>query len=252
MDHGFGGDAQTTTTTTTPTTPDTPPSPPTVAEVVERVLTQFDANDDDAITLDEVLALLDPDGTHATVAEQAKAAFAQVDGDGSGAIGSAELTTAVAALDTDGDGSLERGEKAADDSGIGVLLHGHGPHGPGGHGGPGGPRDAGGVAVATLVAHALARFDADDSGAVSLAELVAEFGEHGRTDAQAEADAAAVLALADTNADQSLGSDELTAAVAKADSDADGLVDWAEFVALPADYALLMGLPHGPHGDPQG
>ena len=72
MDHGFGGDAQTTTTTTTPTTPDTPPSPPTVAEVVERVLTQFDANDDDAITLDEVLALLDPDGTQATVAEQAK------------------------------------------------------------------------------------------------------------------------------------------------------------------------------------
>ncbi len=28
-------------------------------------------------------------------------------------------------------------------------------------------------------------------------------------------------------------------------ADADGLVQWAEMIALPADYLLLAGLPHG-------
>lgn len=31
-------------------------------------------------------------------------------------------------------------------------------------------------------------------------------------------------------------------------ADADGLVQWAEMIALPADYLLLTDLPHGPHG----
>lgn len=237
MGQGFGGGNGTDASA---------PTPPTVAEVVEHVLAHFDADDDGALTLEEVLAELDPDGTRSSVSDAAKAAFAQVDTDSSGALSTAELSTAVSALDADGDGSLERGEKAADDSSVGVLLHGHGPRGgPGGHGGPGGD---GGVAVSAAVEHALARFDADDSGSISLAELVAEFGEHGRSSTQADADAATVMALADANADQSISSDELTAAVSKADTDGDALVEWAEFVALPADYALLMGVPHGPHG----
>jgi len=45
-----------------------------------------------------------------------------------------------------------------------------------------------------------------------------------------------------------LGDRGASAAPIETYADADGLVQWAEMIALPADYLLLAGLPHGRHG----
>lgn len=223
------------------------PTPPTVADVVERVITRFDGDDDDSVTLEELLALLDPEGTHTTVGERATAAFTQLDADASGKVDRAELTTAVGALDSDGDGLVGRDERAGDDDAIGLLLHHPGPMHGGSHGGGPGPHGDGGATVDALVARILVHVDADDSGTIGLSELVAALDAHGHSTAQAESDAAALLVLLDTDSDQSIGRDELAAALVAADTDGDALVEWSEFVALPDDYVLLLGLPHDPH-----
>lgn len=209
-------------------------SAPTVADVVERVVGRFDGDGDDVVTLEELLAVLDPDGTRTTAAEKAAAARAAVDTDGSGGMSAAELTAAVTALDTDGDGRLEREDRSAgsDASALAVLLQGRGAH-------------AVAATPEALTDRVFVRFDADDSGAITLAELVTALDAQGRSTAEAEAEAAAVMALADSGGDQQLGRDEVLAVIAAADADADGLVQWAEFVALPDELTALVGVHHG-------
>lgn len=216
-----------------------PHTAPTVADVVERVVGRFDGDGDDLITLAEVLALLDPEGTRTTLAERATAAVAAADTDGNSTLTSAELTAAVAALDTDADGTLDRDDRISgsttDAPDVAVLLHAHGPRGGHGHGQP--------QPVATIVERVFVRIDGDDSGTISLAELVAHLGRRG--DADADARAAELLLALDSNQDQSIGSDELASAVAALDSDGSGSISAAEHqAAVDADLALV-GVLHG-------
>lgn len=217
------------------------PAAPTIGEVVERVVGRFDGDEDDVITLEELLAVLDPQGTRSTLAERAGAALELVDTDDSGGISVVELSAAVTALDTDGDGALERGEQGSGDNAatLAVLLRGHGP-GPGARGGQGS------ASVDALTDRVFTRFDADGNSVLTLAELVAVLDRHGRSTAEAEADASALLAKVDADADQRLTEAEVERVISAADTDADGLVEWAEFVALPDELVPLVGLvPHG-------
>lgn len=84
-----------------------PPQAPTVEQVVDVLVTRFDADDDGALTLAELLAVLDPASRHGKLAAAMQELVAAVDTSGDGTMSEAELTAAVATLDADGNGTLD-------------------------------------------------------------------------------------------------------------------------------------------------
>lgn len=236
-------------TTTTGARPE--PTPPTVDQAVDQVFTRLDGNANGQLTLAEILAVLDPQGTRTTVSTAATALVTALDVDRSGGLSKAEVKTLLAKLDSDADGLLERSDRSATNADAAafeqaaVLLHHGGGRGPG-HGD--GPRGAAAEPTVEAATTALwTRFDTDGNQSISLAELVAQLDPRGRhTDLQTKL--TALLPAADTNGDQALSRTELSAALTRADADADGTLERAELhpASGATDLVQLVGvLLHG-------
>lgn len=235
------------------------PTPPTIAETVDNVFSRYDANADGALTLAELLAVIDADGTHTEIADRAAATVTAVDTNGDKSLSKAEVTTLVTKLDTDGDGLLERSDRSATGADAtafeqaSVLLFARGLHGgpgDGGLGGPGGPRGDGiERTVIAAVDSLFTRYDADTSTTISLSELLAALDPKGtRTDLDAKV--TSLFTAVDTNGDAALSLAEITAVVAQFDTDGDGTIERGEHPAADAgDAVQLIGiLLHGAHG----
>lgn len=102
-----------------------------------------------------------------------------------------------------------------------------------------------GPTVEDAVARSLARFDANDDGAISSAEMLAVVDPNG-TRTTAAAKVTELFAAADANANGSLNGAEITAALAKLDTDGDGTLDRPATDATPPVAGLLLG--GGPRG----
>jgi Ca2+-binding EF-hand superfamily protein len=95
---------------------------------VDSLTDRFDANDNDALTLAELLAVLDPRGHRQKLEDRLTDLVAAVDTDDDGAMSEAELTAAVASLDANGNGRLDHGDHVPGPASpdeidlIGVLL----------------------------------------------------------------------------------------------------------------------------------
>ena len=99
-----------------------------IEDVVDSLTTRFDANDNGALTLTELLAVLDPGGHRQKLKDALTPLVAAVDANHDGAMSKAELTAAVSSLDANGNGRLDHGDHvpgpgSADEIDlIGVLL----------------------------------------------------------------------------------------------------------------------------------
>jgi Ca2+-binding EF-hand superfamily protein len=108
----------------------TPPAAPTIAQVVDGVFTHFDKDASTTISLAELLAVLDPKGTHTERDADLSALFKQIDTNTDSSLSVAEVTAAVTALDTDHSGTLTPADLVpgqmpdATVDLIGILLHG--------------------------------------------------------------------------------------------------------------------------------
>lgn len=115
-----------------PAPPDRPQPPgrqaPTVEQVVDALFTRFDGNRDAAITLTELLSVLDPQGHRKKLEAAMKDLVSAVDADRNGSMSRAEMLAAVATLDRNEDGKLDHDDHVPGppaDEGvdlIGVLL----------------------------------------------------------------------------------------------------------------------------------
>lgn len=229
------------------------PTPVALADAVAAIFTRFDGDASGSLTSAELLAVLDPKGTHAEVATKVAALIAQVDTDANGSLGNAEVSTAVAALDTNGDGMLSPADHvagAADNEPaelVAALLGGKG-FGDGGHG-HGGPRDGLGashsVTVADAVSTVFTLYDADKSGTIALSELLAVLDPKGSNTHEA-VEVATLFAKLDTDANGSLAQAELTAAFAALDSNGDGTLNASDAIAAHGHDSVLelIGVPH--------
>lgn len=96
--------------------------------VVDSLTERFDANGNGALTLSELLAVLDPGGHRQKLKDALTPLVAAVDTNHDGAMSEAELTAAVSSLDANGNGRLDHGDHvsgpgSADEIDlIGVLL----------------------------------------------------------------------------------------------------------------------------------
>lgn len=229
------------------------PTPPTIAEVVDKAFARYDANADGALTLAELLAVIDADGTHTEIADRAAATVTAADANGDQSLSKAEVTTLVTKLDTDGDGLLERSDRSATGADAtafeqaSVLLFARGLHGGPGDGGPRG--DGIERTVIAAVDSLFTRYDADTSTTISLSELLAALDPKG-THADLDAKVTSLFTAVDTNGDAALSLAEITAVVAQFDTDGDGTIERGEHPAADAgDAVQLIGiLLHGPHG----
>ncbi len=100
-------------------------------QVVDVLLARFDGDDDGAIALPELLAVLDPKGHRQKIAEALSVLTdaVDVDTDGNDTMSQDELNAAVAMLDTDGNDTLDHHDHVpgppADETEvdlIGILL----------------------------------------------------------------------------------------------------------------------------------
>lgn len=233
------------------------PTPPTVAEAVDNVFSRYDANADGALTLAELLAVIDADGTHTAVAERAAATVTATDTNGDKSLSKAEVTALVTKLDTDADGLLERSDRSATGADAtafeqaSVLLFARGLHGGPGDGG--GPRGDGiERTVIDAVDSLFTRYDADSSTTISLSELLAALDPKG-TRTELDAKVTSLFTAVDANGDAALSLAEITAVVAQFDTDGDGTIERGEHPAADAgDAVQLIGIllhgGHGPHG----
>lgn len=121
----------------------TPPTPPTVAQIVDEIFSTFDGNANGSVTLAELMAVLDPKGTHTHLDDALKSVVTLVDTDKDGGMSKAEVTAAVKLLDADGNGTLDHADHIPgppDDGSIDLIgllmphLHDFQGGGPG-HGG---------------------------------------------------------------------------------------------------------------------
>lgn len=84
--------------------PDPSPEPPTLAEFVDQFFTTFDADADGSITVEEMLAVLDPTAAHRGFDKHVGRVLAAVDADGDLGISRTELETALTRLDAEQQG----------------------------------------------------------------------------------------------------------------------------------------------------
>lgn len=99
-DHEHGGPG-TGTMPDTPPEPPEPPEPPTLTEFVDQFFATFDADGDASITVEEMLAVLDPDAAHPGFDKHVGKVIAAVDADGDAALSPAELEAVLMRLDAE-------------------------------------------------------------------------------------------------------------------------------------------------------
>lgn len=90
-----------------PPEPPQPPRAPTLEDVVATLVGRFDADDDDAVTLAELLAVLDPSARLPRLEDALARLVAAVDRDDDGAMQIDEIVAAVTPLDADGNGRID-------------------------------------------------------------------------------------------------------------------------------------------------
>jgi hypothetical protein len=137
----------------------------TIAQVVEKVLTRFDANSDASISLTELLSVLDPTGTGLDVATKAAALLAEVGGN-------------------------------SDDDVLQKLLHGRGLHGDRTAPTP--------QSVETIVDGLLTKFDANADQSITLTELLGGLNADDRLHADLTTLLTQIVADLDNNGDGGL------------------------------------------------
>ena len=99
-----------------------------VEDVVASLIDRFDGDANGALTLAELLAVLDPHGHRQKLDAALTSLVPGVDADGDGAMSEPELNAAVASLDANGNGRLDRGDHVPGPASpdeidlIGVLL----------------------------------------------------------------------------------------------------------------------------------
>lgn len=99
-----------------------------VEDVVASLIDRFDGNGNGALTLAELLFVLDPQGHRQKLDAALTSLVAAVDTDDDGAMSQAELTVAVSSLDGNDNGRLDRGDHVPGPSSadeidlVGVLL----------------------------------------------------------------------------------------------------------------------------------
>lgn len=99
-----------------------------VEDVVASLIDRFDGAANGALTLAELLAVLDPHGHRQKLDAALTSLVPGVDADGDGAMSEPELNAAVASLDANGNGRLDRGDHVPGPASpdeidlIGVLL----------------------------------------------------------------------------------------------------------------------------------
>lgn len=221
------------------TSPDgTDTTAPAIDTVVDKVFTRFDADDDAALTVAELVAVLDPTASSSTLATELTAQVTVIDSDGNGTLSKAEVTAAVTALDSDADGLLDRSERATlrDDGNQTILdsiLGGGGRHGGGG----------GRVEVSRSVTDAVDAiftvYDADASTTISLSELVANLHSH-RKGTDVSTLASELMTAVDSNSDGALSTTEITAALTALDTDGDGLLERSDHAGTSDDATVQL------------
>lgn len=227
------------------------PAAPTVAQVVDQAFARFDTNADGAITAAEVLAVVDPAGTHTDAATDVSALITKLDTNADKSVSKAELTAAVNTLDADGNGTLDRADHdlavASGDTTpwLGLLLHG-------GHGRPGGAAPSP-VTVTQAVDAVFVRFDADANSSISLAEILAVLDPNSSHDGLSDK-VTGLLPSVDSNGDGSLSVAELTAAIKAMDTDGDGTLEASDrpVEVTPSDAVQLVGILMHDHGHGHG
>jgi Ca2+-binding EF-hand superfamily protein len=227
----------------------------TVEESADSFFTWFDGNDDGTITLAEIVAAVDPGGHHADELKGVVGRLVDLmDPNDDGKLVAADVTAALETLDTNGDGSLTPA-----DLGSGLAQQGLAPvlavmlqGGPV----PGAPQPSpSGVAIEDVVDSLTSRFDANDNGALTLAELLAVLDPGGHRQKLQDALAPLVDAV-DTSNDGAMSEAELAAAVSSLDTNDNGRLDHGDHVGGPssADEIDLIGvlLPKFRHFDAMG
>jgi Ca2+-binding EF-hand superfamily protein len=200
------------------------PKWPTLDEVSDGLLTAFDTNDDGSIAVAEISAVLDPSGTHADALNAVIERFVGwIDTDDNAVISPAELAAGLDTLDRNDDGLLSPADLrlgAAAQSGQAALLATLLNDGLPGSRPPGPPAPP---TVEQVVDALMTRFDGDDSGGITLAELQAVLMPRGERPKLTEA-LQALVAAVDSNADGVMVEAELTVVVSLLDADGDGVI----------------------------
>ena len=226
----------------------------TVEEASDRFFDWFDGNEDGTITVAEIVAAVDPGGHHAGELTGVVGRLVDLmDPDDDGTLLAADVTAALETLDTNGDGTLtpaDLGPELAQQGLAPVLAVTL-------QGGPvaAQPPRANGVAIDDVVASLTDRFDANDNGALTLAELLAVLDPRGHRQ-KLEDRLTELVAAVDTSDDGAMSEAELTAAVASLDANGNGRLDRGDHVPGPAspDEIDLVGvlLPRFRHFDGAG
>jgi Ca2+-binding EF-hand superfamily protein len=214
----------------------------TVDEAVEQFFAWFDGNDDGTITVDEIVAAVDPSGGHAAQLNGVVRALVDLmDPDDDGDLVAADVTAAMETLDTNDDGSLTPADhgSALAQQGLAPVLAVTLQGGPV----PGAPQREQGVAIDDVVAALTQRFDGDGDGALTLAELLAELDPQGHRQKLEDA-LTTLVAAVDTDDDGTMSGAELTAAVTSLDGNANGRLDRGDHVPGPQspDEIDLVGV----------
>lgn len=90
-----------------PPEPPEPPEPPTLDAFVDLLFSVFDGDANATISLDEMLAVLDPEAAHRGFDRHVGRLFASVDANGDDGLDRAELESAITHLDNAQDGPPE-------------------------------------------------------------------------------------------------------------------------------------------------
>jgi Ca2+-binding EF-hand superfamily protein len=229
------------------------PDWPTIDEAADSLFTWFDTDDDGEITVGEVTGVIDPGDHHGDALNAVVTRLiALVDGDGDGAMSTAEVTDTLTEFDTNVDGSLtpaDLGAAMARDGRmpmVAVLLQGSPlpgvpePHPPVMPDPPGTPRAP---TIDDVVGALFNRFDADDDGGITLAELLAVLDPHGVRPRIDDA-MASLMAAVDGDQDGAMSEAEMAAAVATLDANDDGSLNRDDHLPGPPqhDEIDLIGL----------
>lgn len=219
------------------------PGWPTVAGMTGQLFDSFDTSGDDVITVAEIVGVLDPSGRHgADLTPGVERLFGLIDANDDGRLTQTEVAATFGRLDTNGDGSLSPFDLVPQLALNGmapllaVLLNGlPSPPVP-----PTVPRAP---TLDEVVGALVARFDADDDGGLTLAELQSLLGPAGAHGPLGDALVALVASL-DANGDASMQVAEIAAAVASLDADANGILDPHDHLpGPPADDGVdLIGV----------
>lgn len=226
---------------------------PTIDQASDRLFDWFDTDADRIITVDEVVGVIDPADLHGDALNAVVArVIGLVDENDDDAMSDAEVAAALTELDTNGDGTLsprDLGSQLANDGRmpmLAVLLAGGPlpgvpePHPPIVADPPEAPRAP---SIDEVVGALFNRFDADDDGGITLAELLAVLDPRGVRPRIGDA-MASLLQSVDGDRNGAMSEAEMAAAVATLDATDDGTLNRDDHLPGPPqnDEIDLIGL----------